>query len=94
MSDERLEILLEWSFGFALLAVFWMLAHNIGLQVVEEKTSFGLPIILNSLSSLGGAWGGIIVSRRKDRNVLPFPRPKNGAPGATAPAGSDTAAAA
>jgi hypothetical protein len=66
---QVLEILLEWFFGFALVVVYARLAHNIALGDVREATSAGLPIILNSLAGLGGAWGAIIISRRKDRKA-------------------------
>lgn len=69
MSDERLELLLEWSFGFALLVFYSVLAHAIAVRSVDEAHSYGLPIILNSLTGLGGAWGALIVSRKKDRKV-------------------------
>lgn len=67
--NERLEMLLEWSFGFALLLVYAALCYEIAVRQVTEQNSFGLPIILNSLSGLGGAWGVMIIARRKERKV-------------------------
>jgi len=69
MSNERLEIILMWAFGFTLLFVYAFIAHGIGKGQVEEKTSYGLPTILDSLRGLGVAWGLIIVSRWKDRKA-------------------------
>ena len=67
MTNERLEILLEWAFGFSLLILYSWLTHTIAIGKVQEDTSYGLPIILNSLTGLGGAWGVVIVARRKER---------------------------
>lgn len=69
MNDDRLELILEWSFGVLLLIVYALLSHEIAIRQVTEDHSFGLPIILNSLSALGGAWGVLIVSRAKDRKA-------------------------
>lgn len=69
MKTDKLELLLEWSFGFALLVFYWALAHVIAVRQVTEVNSYGLPIILNSLSGLGGAWGVLIVARRKERKA-------------------------
>lgn len=72
-------MILEWSFGFALLLFYSVLAHAIAVRQVTEVNSYGLPIILNSLTGLGGAWGVLIVARAKDRQangkVLKFPEP-------------------
>ena len=67
--NEKLEVLLEWSFGFALLVFYSVLSYVIAVRQVTEVNSFGLPIILNSLSGLGGAWGVLIVARRKERKA-------------------------
>lgn len=69
MSNERLEILLEWAFGFSLLVLYTWLSHAIAVGKVQEDTSYGLPIILNSLTGLGGAWGVLIVGRIKERKA-------------------------
>lgn len=60
---------LEWTFGFALLFFYWHLSHTIAVRQVTEVNSYGLPIILNSLAGLGGAWGVLIVARAKDRRA-------------------------
>lgn len=79
MSNDKLEMILEWSFGFSLLIFYSVLAHAIAVRTVTEANSYGLPIILNSLTGLGGAWGVLIVARSKDRRangqVLKFPEP-------------------
>lgn len=67
MKHETLEMILEWSFGFTLLFFYWILSHTIAVRQVTEANSYGLPIILNSLSGLDGAWGVLIVARRKER---------------------------
>lgn len=69
MSDERLEIVLKWSFGFSLVVLYSWLTHTIAVGKVEESTSYGLPIILNSLTGLGGAWGGLIVAGHRVRKA-------------------------
>jgi hypothetical protein len=75
---ERLEVILKWSFGFALLFFYALLTYVIAVRHVEEGTSFGLPIILNSLAGLGGAWAVVIAAgMRKDRaNVTDEVTPK------------------
>lgn len=67
MSDARLEMIFEWSFGFALLVFYSLLARAIAVRTVTEVGSYGLPIILNSLTGLGGAWGALIVLKGKER---------------------------
>lgn len=67
--NDRLEAILEWAFGFALLVFYSILSYVIAVRQVTEANSFGLPIILNSLSALGGAWGVLIVARRKERKA-------------------------
>lgn len=58
MSDERLKIVLAYGFGFATLLVYCILAMTISIGHIEEKTSFGLPIVLGALGPLGGAFVG------------------------------------
>jgi hypothetical protein len=62
--DERLKVLLAYSFGFATLAAYWSLAVIIALGRIEEKTSFGLPIVLGALGPLGGAFVGWAFGQR------------------------------
>lgn len=47
---------LKMIFGFCLLAGIIGLAAAIALGRVEEKSSFGLPFILGSLTSLAGGF--------------------------------------
>jgi hypothetical protein len=56
--DERLKVLLAYSFGFATLAAYFALAVIIAIGRIEESTSFGLPIVLGALGPLGGAFVG------------------------------------
>jgi cadmium resistance protein CadD (predicted permease) len=56
MSTEKLKLTLGFSFGFLLLFITGALAFTIGLNHVEEKTSFGLLPILGSLSTLSGGF--------------------------------------
>ena len=65
MSDERLTIVLAYTFGFATLFVYCMLAMTIAIAHIEEKTSFGLPIVLGALGPLGGAFVGWAFGRAK-----------------------------
>lgn len=58
MSDERLKIVLAYAFGFSTLIVYGMLAMVIAIMHIEEKTSYGLPIVLGALGPLGGAFVG------------------------------------
>lgn len=67
--NDKLEAVLEWSFGFALLIFYSLLSYEIAVKTVTEANSYGLPIILNSLTGLGGAWGVLIVARRKERRI-------------------------
>ncbi len=43
-------------FGFCILALLAALASIIAIGHVEEKTSFGLQVVLGSLSSLAGGF--------------------------------------
>jgi hypothetical protein len=56
--DERLKMLLAYSFGFSTLLVYFILAMVIAIGHIEEKTSYGLPIVLGALGPLGGAFVG------------------------------------
>jgi hypothetical protein len=58
MSDERLKVVLAYAFGFSTLIVYGMLAMVIAIMHIEEKTSYGLPIVLGALGPLGGAFVG------------------------------------
>jgi hypothetical protein len=58
MSDERLKVILAYAFGFSTLIVYGMLAMVIAIMHIEEKTSYGLPIVLGALGPLGGAFVG------------------------------------
>lgn len=54
--NDRLKILLAYTFGFTVLAVYAILAISIALGHVEEKTSFGLREVLANLGPLGGGF--------------------------------------
>lgn len=58
MSDDRLKVILAYAFGFSTLFVYGMLAMVIAIMHIEEKTSYGLPIVLGALGPLGGAFVG------------------------------------
>jgi hypothetical protein len=58
MSDERLKVVLAYAFGFSTLIVYGMLAMVIAIMHIEEKTRYGLPIVLGALGPLGGAFVG------------------------------------
>ena len=56
--NERLQILLGFSFGFGLLICFFVLALIIGLGHVAKESSFGLELVLQAMGMLGGLFGG------------------------------------
>lgn len=58
LSDDRLKILLSYLFGFSTLVAYFILALIIAVGRIEEKTSYGLPIVLGALGPLGGAFVG------------------------------------
>ena len=58
MSDDRLKVVLAYAFGFSTLFVYGLLAMVIAIAHIEEKTSYGLPIVLGALGPLGGAFVG------------------------------------
>lgn len=58
ISDDRLKVLLAYAFGFCTLIAYFILALVIAIGHIEEKTSFGLPIVLGALGPLGGAFVG------------------------------------
>ena len=58
MSNELLRMVLAYSFGFSTLTVYGILAMTIAIAHIEEKTSYGLPIVLGALGPLGGAFVG------------------------------------
>ncbi len=58
VSDERLKTVLAYTFGFSTLGAYFVLAMVIALAHIEEKTSYGLPIVLGALGPLGGAFVG------------------------------------
>ena len=67
LSDERLRVLLAYAFGFTTLLVYFILAMTIAVGHIEEKTSYGLPIVLGALGPLGGAFvGWAFGTSRKD----------------------------
>lgn len=54
--NDRLKILLAYTFGFTVLFVYAILAISIAIGHVEEKTSFGLREVLSNLGPLGGGF--------------------------------------
>lgn len=72
MTDQRLELILRWAFGFSILAIYGSLAFSIALGHVEEKTSFGLREVLVGLGPLiggFGVWAFGAVTKRSDNNA-------------------------
>jgi len=63
---DRLLILLSYGFGFSTLAAYFILALVIAIGRIEEKTSYGLPIVLGALGPLGGAFVGWAFGRSKN----------------------------
>ena len=58
MTDDRMKVLLAYGFGFSTLVAYVTLALVIAIGHIEEKTSYGLPIVLGALGPLGGAFVG------------------------------------
>lgn len=56
--ETRLRIILGFSFGFAVLGVYFTLAMSIGLGKVDKESSFGLDLVLQALGPLGGLFAG------------------------------------
>jgi hypothetical protein len=53
------------AFGFLLLAVVAALAGVIAIRHVEEKTSYGLQILLGCFTTLAGGFAGWAFGSRK-----------------------------
>jgi hypothetical protein len=58
MSDDRLKIVLSFGFAFAVLFGIEGLCAAVALGKVEEKTSYGLPILLDALKMIVSFWIG------------------------------------
>jgi len=63
MTNERLRLILDYSFGLILNVGILLLARGVGVNVVEEKTSFGLSPIISMLGAgdvlwAQGMWSG------------------------------------
>jgi hypothetical protein len=57
----------KWMFGFYVVTILGLLGLTFGLGHVEEKTSYGLPVILNSLAVMAGAWAGWVSGKRDEK---------------------------
>ena len=58
MTDDRLRIILSYSFGFACLTFDFVLAVLIAIGKVYAESSYGLLIVLNTLGMLGAGFVG------------------------------------
>jgi len=56
----------KWLFGFYVATILASLGLTFGLAHVEEKTSYGLPVILNSLAVMAGAWAGWVSGKKEE----------------------------
>ena len=56
MTNERLRLILDYGFGLILNIGILLLARGVGLNLVEEKTSFGLSPILSMLGTVDVLW--------------------------------------
>lgn len=56
----------RWIFGFGLLVLLSVLAIIIALGRVEQQTSYGLQIVLGSLSTLSGGFATWAFSEKKE----------------------------
>ena len=69
MTNERLQLILDYAFGTILNVGILLLARGVGLHQVEEKTSFGLSPIISMLGAVDVLWAQGMWSnrRRKDK---------------------------
>ena len=58
----------KWLFGFYVVTALVIMGIAFGLGKVEEKTSYGLPVILNSLAVMAGAWAGWVSGKKDSPN--------------------------
>jgi hypothetical protein len=65
MSDARLRLILDYTFGIILNLGILLLARGVGLHVVEEKTSFGLSPIISMLGAVDVLWAQGMWSNRQ-----------------------------
>lgn len=65
---HRLQTLLAYAFGFCTLIAYFLLAVIIAVGRIEEKTSYGLPIVLGALGPLGGAFVGWAFGRNQNNS--------------------------
>lgn len=68
--DSRWIPFLKVLFGFLLLSILASLAAIIGLGKVEEKTSYGLNIILGGLLTLAGGFANWCFDASKDEKEI------------------------
>jgi hypothetical protein len=66
LSDERLQVVLAYGFGYITLLIYFILAMTIAIGHIEEKTSFGLTNVLSALGPIGGLFAGWAFGRRKE----------------------------
>jgi hypothetical protein len=56
LSDARLRLILDYAFGIALNVGILLLARGVGLNQVEEKSSYGLGPIISMLGAVDVLW--------------------------------------
>lgn len=64
--NDRMEIVLGYTFGFSVLAVYFILSLVIAIGHVQKETSYGLDVVLPSLGPLGGAFVGWAFGRQRN----------------------------
>ena len=71
MTNERLQMLLDYAFGTVLNVGILLLARGVGLHQVEEKSSFGLSPLITLLGTVDVLWAQGMWSnrRRKDKEL-------------------------
>lgn len=65
MSDDRLEMVLRYSFGVMLLGSILAICMVSMLAKVEESTSAGLKDILPCLTTLAGVWANSVLGGKR-----------------------------
>jgi len=71
VTDERLEMVLRYSFGVMLLGSILAICMVSMLGKVEEATSAGLKDILPCLTTLAGVWANSVLGGSRKRIAEP-----------------------
>jgi hypothetical protein len=67
VTNERLRLILDYAFGIALNLGILLLARGVGLNQVEEKSSYGLGPIISMLGAVDVLWAQGMWGNRRSR---------------------------